>query len=150
MLLKGAGEGWWGRNSSMVKKSNVQICRWCAKCQTCQYSNLYKLLYKGVAKVAQLSSKIGASCSRYGWSTLGSAPLLQSTGASNARGVDRNFLPRIPSLFRKPNAWKSASNFVVGQSGGSVQPPRAPPPDFPCGSLGSCWMLSRFVWFFRK
>ena len=84
----------------MVKKSNVQICRWCAKCQTCQYSNLYKLLYKGVAKVAQLSSKIGASCSRYGWSTLGSAPLLQSTGASNARGVDRNFLPRIPSLFR--------------------------------------------------
>mmetsp|Transcript_79381 Transcript_79381/g.125228 ORF Transcript_79381/g.125228 Transcript_79381/m.125228 type:complete len:170 (-) Transcript_79381:58-567(-) len=31
----------------------------------------------------------------------------------------------------KPNAWKSASNFVVGQSGGSVQPPRAPPPDFP-------------------
>ena len=34
---------------------------------------------------------------------------------------------------RKPNAWKSASNFV-GQASGSVQPPRAPPPDFPPGS----------------
>mmetsp|Transcript_119123 Transcript_119123/g.167520 ORF Transcript_119123/g.167520 Transcript_119123/m.167520 type:complete len:168 (-) Transcript_119123:73-576(-) len=30
----------------------------------------------------------------------------------------------------KPGAWKSASNFVGAQSAG-VQPPRAPPPDFP-------------------